>query len=116
MIGLSVSFCVHYIAAGKVNLDEVEKIVAGTRISSWRKQSRIIRQYLRTYWRDNPEACEAIYRRLVSNTKRAMRGGDPQGAVIEQPRLHGKPAPLLAGASGIQHWVKSEAEIQWCEH
>jgi hypothetical protein len=110
MIGLSVSFCVRDIAAGKVNLDEVEEIIAGTRVASWRRQKHLIRIYLRTYWQDNAEACEKVYRQLVSNTKRAMRGVDPKGPIIVQPRLYGRMAPMLARTG---HWIDSIMEIQW---
>ncbi len=115
MIGLSVSFCVRDLAAGKVAMEDVQKIVAGTRIPSWRKMKSLIQRYLEVYWRDNPAECERIVRQLVANTKRATRGQNPGGPVIEQPRLRkGGRAPLLAGPNGLTHWVNSESEIQWC--
>ncbi len=115
MIGLSVSACVRDLATGKVAMADVEKIVGGTRIRSWKNMKILIKQYLRSYWLKKPVECEIMMRQLISNTKRAKRGRDPRGPIIEQPRLKkGGRAPCLATEHGIIHWVNTESEIKWC--
>ncbi len=104
MIGLSVSFCVRDIASGKVSIDDVEKIIAGTCVSTPEHWEEVIKSYMESYWsfggqESTPEACEQICRQLLAEGK------------IEQPRLADPPrCPSLAGRSA---WVSSEAEIMW---
>ena len=102
MIGLSVSFCVSEIAAGKVSLADVEKIVAGTNAPTPEAWEKIVKQYRDMYWRDNPDECERIFRQLLAEGK------------IKQPRVEGGRPPLLAGDNGLTKWVESESQIQYC--
>ena len=102
MIGLSVSFCVREIANGSVNLADVEKIVAGTNAPTPEAWEQIVKQYRETYWRDDTDNCERIFRQLLAEGK------------IHQPRVSGGQPPLLAGDNGLTKWVNSESEIRWC--
>ena len=104
MIGLSVSFCVRDIVAGKMALEQVEKIVAGTACPDDEAWERVIKAYRDSYWRESPDQCEQILRQLLAEGK------------IYQPALdleNGR-RPLLATDDGIIHWVNAESEIKWC--
>lgn len=102
MIGLSVSFCIREIVGGQMPLDRVEKIIAGTKAESPAAWEKIIVQYRNTYWRDNPDECERVFRRLLAEGK------------IEQPRVRCGQSPLLVGDNGLTKWVSSESEIRYC--
>jgi hypothetical protein len=100
MIGLSVSFCIREIAAGQVVIADVEKIVAGTNASTPEGWEKI---YRGSYWRDDPDKCEQILRKLLAEGK------------IQQPRVSGGQPPLLATDRGLIKWVNSESEIRYCD-
>ena len=74
-IGLSLSFCVRDILAGKVPEGSVDKIVSSTSCRSDDDWEELIQRYRETYWRKDPNEGEAILRRLLEAGK------------IEQPRL-----------------------------
>jgi hypothetical protein len=77
MIGLSLSLCVFDIASGYVKYDDVEKIIAGTKIESESDLEEVLDHYSQVLWADFPEkACE-IARRLWNENK------------VDQPRIHG---------------------------
>ena len=97
MIGLSASCCVRDIVRGEVKLEEVEKIIAGTRGDSPEAIDEIIRQYRRIEWRENPDEAERIFRHLLDAGK------------IEQPKLKGGRGPWI----GDGWWVESEDQIRW---
>ena len=104
MIGLSVSFCVSDIVAGKVALDKVEKIVAGTKLPDSEAWERCIKTYRESYWRKNPDQAERILRQLLAEGKIYQPALDPE---------NGR-RPHLASDNGIIHWVNAESEIKWC--
>jgi len=88
LTGLSLSFCVLDIQAGLVALDEVEKIITGTRAPDQETIDWLLNEYSQSYWRENPAACEAIARQLFAKD------------LIYQPRLHGERPPFI----GVGHW------------
>ena len=91
MIGLSVSFCVSDICRGKVALEDVEKIVAGTKAESDEDWDAVIEMYRKVYWREFPDEAERIIRQLISEGK------------VDQPRCRGGEAHNIAGG----HWIQS---------
>jgi hypothetical protein len=90
LTGLSLSFCVLDIQAGLVSLDEVEKIITGTRADDQATLDWLLHEYGQSYWLVNPAACEAIARQLFAKD------------LIYQPRLHGEKPPFI----GVGHWLK----------
>jgi len=84
MIGLSVSLCIKDIIRGKVALEYVEKIVAGTRCESAEDWDKVIKNYRDLYWRKDPDRAEAILRQLLQEGK------------VEQPRVQGCVAHNIA--------------------
>jgi len=102
MIGLSLSACVCDIINGRVRLEDVEKIISGTRAPNKDAWYRVVERYKRTAWYDDPAAAEAIANSLYEK------------GLIVQPRVNGQPPPLLATDDGLRHWVKSEEEIKYC--
>jgi hypothetical protein len=104
MIGLSVSFCVRDIVAGKVPLADVEKIIAGTNAPTLEVWEGVVKHYRDVYWRNNPDECERVFRQLLAEGK------------IHQPRVEGGRPPLLAGHKGVTKWVNSESEIRYCDY
>ncbi len=104
MIGLSVSFCVRDIVRGKdrdgkvVAIEDVEKIISGTKADSPEVWDEIIARYKKTYWVGMETQCEIVLRQLIAEDK------------IVQPRLTTGEAPYVGGSA----WVQSESEIQWC--
>lgn len=96
MIGTSLSFCVKEIAKGVVDINDVEKIVAGTRASNQEEWAEIFSRYNSVYWKGLPEA-ESIARQLIDS-----------GRVV-QPRLT-DPCKVH---SVSELWVSSFEEIKW---
>lgn len=79
--GLSLSFCVKDIINGNVNVDDVEKIICGTKAETPKDWESVMRSYQGTYWKENPEAAVGVVIHLMELGK------------IIQPRVIGKPAP-----------------------
>lgn len=77
MIGLSLSLCVQDILKGKVREEDVQLLVTGTRINGPNAEPRLgsgswdyaMREYGKSYWRENPELGIAIATRLVNAGK-----------------------------------------------
>lgn len=94
LIGLSLSFCVADIVRGKVQLENVNKIIAGTcaEPTEW---ENLLTDYKRIYWDFNPDECERVARKLMDENK------------IEQPRLNGKNAPNIAEGHWLVNGVKT---------
>lgn len=99
MIGLSISFCIKDVCRGKVRLDDVEQIIAGTNAKSPEDWDALVEQYQEVYWRRFPEEVNAVLGYLLDNDK------------IVQPRKESDDvfAPNIANG----YWVKSEANIVW---
>lgn len=95
LIGLSLSFCVRDIANGVVNIDDVEKIITGTRCDSAESWSYLLEQYGGTYWNGIEAKAEAILIVLLKNEK------------IFQPRTIGELPPNIS--KGI--WVEDENSL-----
>jgi len=98
MIGLSVARCVLDIARGRVQLDQVKKIIGGILAPDAETMEYVIREYCKSDWRKVAGEAEAIFRKLLAENK------------IEQPRLI-NPDHYPERSAG--HWVKTEAEIVW---
>jgi hypothetical protein len=101
VIGLSVSMCIRDIVAGKVNLADVKKIIAGTAAKGSEGWNHVISMYRQTYWRNNPDECEKVCRQLLAEEK------------IFQPGLTTGYRPHLVGENGIRCWVENESEIKY---
>lgn len=100
---MSLSGCVKDLINGKVSVDQVEKIVAGTSCRTPADWEMLITEYSKSYWRANPEKAKEFVLWLLVNGK------------IYQPRLdpsNGR-SPRLATEKGIIHWVDSEDQISW---
>jgi hypothetical protein len=97
MIGLSVSYCIRDIVEGKVKLEEVEKIVAGTCAITKEQVENVVKTYRLRHWHKNPDEGEKIYRQLLAEGK------------IIQPRASSGPAPVRTNT----HWVEREDQIEW---
>jgi hypothetical protein len=96
MIGLSLSFCIEDILYGTVALEDVEKIVSGTRAVTPEDWNAVIEDYRRYYWEKDPDEGERICRLLLSEGR------------IEQPRLEGKrPHNICRG-----HWTEHLADME----
>ena len=91
-VGKSLSFCIKDIILGKVNIEDVSVILAGTNIPDDDVLNKVIEQYRKSYWRENPDLGEEICRKLFDEGK------------IFQPRLRGE-APLHKGGDW---WVHDE--------
>jgi len=104
MIGISASLCIEEIAAGKVDIADVEKIVSGSPCRRlWGRYGW--KSVMQKYWdREQFNDCYAILCRLLEADK------------IEQPRLVGKPAPSLAYLGSRGPWVAKESQIIWMDH
>lgn len=91
MIGLSLSFCVKDLMAGRVVEAEVRKIIAGTACHTESDWDKLIADYRRTYWRTfDGDAVKALIQRLRAQSK------------IEQPRLAD---PEHVQYIGRGHWI-----------
>lgn len=99
MIGLSVSRCVKDIVQGAVKLEDVTKIVGGTRAETPQDWDRLIRRYREGLWHDFRDEAEQVMRRLIAEGK------------IEQPRLTEEKQPLVTDGN---YWVESEQQISFC--
>lgn len=103
MIGLSVSLCILDIVDGTVPLDQVEKIVAGTKCPDAETWNSLILRYRESHWREKADECERVLRQLLAAGK------------IEQPRLtegHSM-RPANTRRPGQVHWVAKESEIEF---
>ena len=82
MIGLSLSFCVREILEGKVNIKDVEKIIAGTNIPNRQVfRDLMFENYAPVYWKKDPKRGILIALDLWD------RG------LLDQPRTRGKEHP-----------------------
>lgn len=91
MIGLSLSFCVADILAGKVALGEVDVVYAAVYWPTTEDFEAGITRYAETYWRDDPEQGK--------NVARALR----QSGRIIQPLARGhEPFNISKG-----HWTSA---------
>lgn len=93
MVGLSLSFCLKDIAAGKVDRGDVTRLIAGTRITLATVEE-CFQDYMKVYW---SEYSEGEMRKLYTWALGFM----------EQPRLKGIDPPSIHGG----HWVLEDDEI-----
>lgn len=77
LIGLSLSVCVGSIARGEVSIEDVECIIAGTRIRNENDMEKIMESYRYAGWSRYPDKAEGIARKLFSDGK------------VFQPRVEG---------------------------
>ena len=75
MIGYSLSFCVKDICEGRVNMADVEKIVASTAADTQGDWDKLLGNYCESYWSEYPAKARAVVIELRSANK------------IKQPRL-----------------------------
>lgn len=90
MIGYSLSGCVKDIIEGKVGIDQVDVIIAGTHCKSSRDWEGLVRSYQSMYWASDPEQAVGVLMKLAS-----------EGRII-QPRVIGHLPPDISGG----HWSK----------
>lgn len=84
IVGLSISGCIADILKGKVNLEDVDFVVAGTRCITEKHWSHVFKSYSEYYWcdLDTPKALGIL------NYWR-------EKGIIDQPRTRGEEAPNL---------------------
>jgi len=80
LIGKSVSYCVKEIMTGKIKIEDVKKINAGTAITNDNFDD-FLESYRTGYWQKDPDLGEKIFRELWDSGR------------IYQPRLEGFEAP-----------------------
>jgi len=68
-IGRSLSACVADIAEGKVDINDVEYIEAGTKAKSDEDWEYVFKFYARTMWRKDPDKCREIAQSLIKEHK-----------------------------------------------
>ncbi len=102
VIGASVGRCIADMIDGKYFIDDVEKIIAGTRCENPADWNKTISDYREMSWYENPNEGERICRQLIAEGK------------IKQPRLEDDDRfPFVPPGSAI--WVIDESEIQWSQ-
>lgn len=103
-IGLSVSLCVADIARGDIAIEEVSRLIAGTRCKDVDDWSSVIKDYQEEYWSEFPDQAKAILKQLIADGK------------VEQPRLENdNHHPLISHSRPSDYWVESEDEIVWSD-
>ncbi|MFA5075878.1 MAG: hypothetical protein WC480_00445 [Patescibacteria group bacterium] len=103
MIGLSLSWCIQDIIEGKVALDALDKIIAGTRCPNPVDWDRVIQRYRDQCWGANPDLAEKIVRRLLAEGR------------IEQPRLENDRHHPSVLQKNCVRWVEAEGDIEWSD-
>lgn len=99
LIGLSLSFCIKDIIAGKVDINDVAFFSTGTCARTPEDWADVELIYRETYWGNNPELASSILHSFLD------RG------LILQPRLEGNhPVPFTEGVNwkGVQlsrYWM-----------
>ena len=90
-IGLSLSFCIRDIIEGKVALDEVSHIEAGTRMPDVWALDRVINSYRKNYWRKDPDLAEEICRKFWAEGKiqQVRLEDDPETGRQKRPEYGG---------------------------
>ena len=76
-IGYSLSMCIGDIIMGSIPLNEVNYIIASTRIDSEQEFQRVLAENQQTFWDMEPEKAEQVMRQLFAEGR------------IDQPKLHG---------------------------
>lgn len=99
MIGLSLSICVQNIIAGIIKLEQVDKIITGTKAENAEDWNIVIGMYRQSYWRKAPDEGERIARQLIAEGK------------VEQPRLINPLRFPVLDDNNL--WVDSEDDIRW---
>lgn len=95
VVGYSLTFCIQDLIAGRVKVEDVEKIVASTRFGTEEAWEVAIVYYRKVYWKTNPDLGEAFCRQLLAAGK------------IEQPRLVNPNHWHDIGLSPSERWHKA---------
>lgn len=100
MIGTSLSSCVKDIVEGRVSIDDVDLIIAGTKCVTEDDWIAVFNQYSQTFWKGISLLCEETVHTLRRRGK------------IVQPRVEGKD-PLCS----CPHWRPSRSlDLSQWEH
>ena len=83
LIGLSLSLCIMDVVENRVSVEQIDKIVAGTKAMTPEQWEEVITHYREHYWRADPDRAERIVRTMLRLGK------------IEQPRATGDPLPWI---------------------
>lgn len=81
LVGLSLSFCIMDIVEGRVSLDQVERIIAGTCARTAEDWDHVVGVYRLAYWGKDPDRAERIARTMIKLGK------------VDQPRTRGEAPP-----------------------
>lgn len=81
LIGLSLSLCIGDVVEGRVSVEQIDRIIAGTKAETPEQWEEVITEYRTRYWEADPDRAERIVRTLLRLGK------------IEQPRVTGVPLP-----------------------
>ena len=125
-IGLSLSRCVGDIVEGKINIEDVEKIITGacwTNDAEWEDTIQLYKQndwcwsYIGQDGRKmaaNPDEAEKIARQLLAEGKiEQPRLKDPSRYPLRQRRFYSAEIQATLGEDAYVTWVDSEEDIQW---
>lgn len=93
MIGLSLSLCVQDILNNDIDINDIEKIIAATKITDERSMEEVLDYYMERYWNNNPKAIGIVHQLWKK---------------VEQPRVSGSKMPVRSAI-----WVENESEITW---
>jgi len=92
-IGLSLSLCIKAMLDGEVNPDDVLCIISGTKMESQNDWLRVLEDYEKDYWYNDPEKSYEIVQKFRATNR------------IIQPRIHGQPMPYVGGG---KIWLEVE--------
>ena len=95
-IGLSLSFCVRDIIEGKIAIEDVALIIAGTYAKGEASWKGLLDQYSETYWQNDPDGAKEVANTLLFTSR------------IFQPRVAGCD-PIKSAAAFL--WVEADQII-----
>lgn len=103
IIGISVSFCIEDLIRGRVREEDVVKIIGSTKCGTVEEWAKVIDNYRKGFWFENPDEAERLFRKFLAEGK------------IEQPRLkNNHHYPAVQGIKG-DVWFLTEEEIPWSD-
>ena len=89
MTGLSLSLCVRDILNGVCTIDQVDRIISGTKAKYAHDWDHVMERYSKRYWQKDPATGRRIAMALLLQGK------------LEQPRVRGEEGPSLQNG----HWI-----------
>lgn len=78
LIGYSLSACIRDVVEGRVSVEQIDRIEAGTLCETPQHWDEVIALYRETWWQADPDRAERITRQLIALN------------LIDQPRVRGE--------------------------